>query len=67
MKGVEAPRGWICKTDPEGKNWEVVATGFRNQYDIDFNLEGEMFTYDADMEWDINTPWYRPYTHQPRH
>ena len=20
MKGVEAPRGWICKTDPEGKN-----------------------------------------------
>ena len=60
MKGVEAPRGWICKTDPEGKNWEVVATGFRNQYDIDFNLEGEMFTYDADMEWDINTPWYRP-------
>ena len=60
MKGVEAPRGWICKTDPEGKNWEVIATGFRNQYDIDFNLEGEMFTYDADMEWDINTPWYRP-------
>ena len=60
MKGVEAPRGWICKTDPEGENWEVVSTGFRNQYDIDFNLEGEMFTYDADMEWDINTPWYRP-------
>ena len=60
MKGVEAPRGWICKTDPEGEIWEVVATGFRNQYDIDFNLEGEMFTYDADMEWDINTPWYRP-------
>ena len=60
MKGVEAPRGWICKTDPEGENWEAVSTGFRNQYDIDFNLEGEMFTYDADMEWDINTPWYRP-------
>mgnify|MGYP001943007021 CR=1 FL=1 len=60
MKGVEAPRGWICKTDPEGRNWEVVATGFRNEYDIDFNLEGELFTYDADMEWDINTPWYRP-------
>lgn len=60
MKGVEAPRGWVCKTDPDGKNWEVVATGFRNQYDIDFNPEGEMFTYDADMEWDVNTPWYRP-------
>lgn len=60
MKGSEAPRGWICKTDPEGKKWEVVATGFRNQYDIDFNADGEMFTYDADMEWDLNTPWYRP-------
>ncbi|MDB4537201.1 c-type cytochrome [Akkermansiaceae bacterium] len=60
MKGSEAPRGWVCKTDPEGKKWEVVATGFRNQYDIDFNADGEMFTYDADMEWDLNTPWYRP-------
>ena len=60
MKGTLAPRGWICKTDPDGKSWEVVATGFRNQYDIDFNADGEMFTYDADMEWDLNTPWYRP-------
>lgn len=60
MKGVEAPRGWVCKTDPDGKEWEVVATGFRNQYDIDFNADAELFTYDADMEWDLNTPWYRP-------
>ena len=21
---------------------------------------GDLFTYDADMEWDMNTPWYRP-------
>lgn len=60
MKGATAPRGWVCKTDPDGKTWEVVATGFRNQYDIDFNADGELFTYDADMEWDLNTPWYRP-------
>lgn len=59
MKGALAPKGWVCKTDPEGKHWEVVATGFRNQYDIDFNGDGELFTYDADMEWDLNTPWYR--------
>ena len=25
-----------------------------------FNRHGDLFTYDADMEWDINTPWYRP-------
>jgi len=60
MKGVKAPRGWIAKTDPEGKSWEILATGFRNPYDAAFNRHGELFTYDADMEWDMNTPWYRP-------
>src|SRR4029077_1508978 len=25
-----------------------------------FNRHGDLFTYDADMEWDCNTPWYRP-------
>ena len=60
MRGVEAPRGWIAKTDPEGKEWEIMATGFRNQYDAAFNHHGELFTFDADMEWDVNTPWYRP-------
>ncbi len=60
MRGVEAPRGWIAKTDPDGVDWEIIATGFRNEYDADFNREGELFAYDADMEWDMNTPWYRP-------
>jgi putative heme-binding domain-containing protein len=60
MKGVVAPRGHIAQIDPEGKTWEIIATGFRNQYDAAFNREGELFTYDADMEWDLNTPWYRP-------
>ncbi|MDA0752296.1 MAG: c-type cytochrome [Verrucomicrobia bacterium] len=60
MRGVLAPRGWIAKTDPEGKSWEIIATGFRNEYDAAFNRHGELFTYDADMEWDVNTPWYRP-------
>src|SRR5205085_586064 len=26
----------------------------------DFNEEGELFTYDSDMEWDVALPWYRP-------
>ena len=59
-KGAEAPLGHVAQIDPEGKTWEVVATGFRNQYDAAFNREGELFTYDADMEHDLNTPWYRP-------
>ena len=52
--------GYILKTDPSGKTWEILAGGFRNQVDMAFNSEGEMFTYDADMEWDIGQPWYRP-------
>lgn len=60
MRGVLAPGGCIYKIDPDGKNWELVANGFRNEYDAALNREGELFTYDADMEWDINTPWYRP-------
>ncbi len=60
MKGVLAPGGWIAKVSPDGKDWELHCNGFRNEYDAAFNHEGELFTYDADMEWDLNTPWYRP-------
>ena len=60
MKGVLAPRGWIAKTDPDGQSWEIIATGFRNSYDAAFDRSGELFAYDSDMEWDLNTPWYRP-------
>ena len=55
-----APQGWIARTDPDGKEWELIASGMRNPFDIAFNRDGELFTYDADMEWDIGEPWYRP-------
>jgi putative heme-binding domain-containing protein len=60
MRGVLGPGGAIYEVDPEGKNWEIVCVGFRNEYDAAFNRLGDLFTYDADMEWDFNTPWYRP-------
>lgn len=60
MDDSMAPQGWIAKTDPDGKNWELFAAGFRNEFDLAFNRLGELFTYDADMEWDIGDPWYRP-------
>ncbi|MEO8497911.1 MAG: heme-binding protein, partial [Planctomycetota bacterium] len=59
MKGVRAPGGTIYKITPDGSEWERVASGFRNQYDAALNADGELFTYDADMEWDVGTPWYR--------
>ena len=58
--GILAPGGWICNVDPSGKEWTVFSIGYRNQYDIAFNREGELFSYDADMEWDFGSPWYRP-------
>ncbi len=60
MRETPAPGGWIGKIDPDGKNWELIAVGFRNEYDAAFNLMGDLFTFDADMEWDMSTPWYRP-------
>ena len=34
--------------------------GYRNPCDFALNRDGEMFVYDADMEWDMGAPWYRP-------
>lgn len=59
-RGVMAPGGWIASTDPDGTDWHVMSVGYRNPYDMDFNADGELFAYDADMEWDLGSPWYRP-------
>ena len=56
----KVPAGWIARLDPDGKNWEMIGSGFRNSYDIAFNETGDLFTYDSDMEWDFGLPWYRP-------
>lgn len=55
-----APGGWIARFRPDGTNWELVSIGYRNQYDVAFNEHGDLFAYDADMEWDLGMPWYRP-------
>ena len=55
-----APGGIIYKISPNGKQWEIVSSGYRNIFDGGFNRDGELFTYDADMEYDFNTSWYRP-------
>ncbi len=58
--GILAPGGYVAKTDFDGKSWEIFTSGYRNPYDFAFNADGEMFVYDADMEWDYGMPWYRP-------
>ncbi len=58
--GIKAPCGTVIRTDAEGRVVQLVAGGLRNAYDMVFNKDGELFTYDSDMEWDIGLPWYRP-------
>lgn len=55
-----APGGYVLHFDPEGKKYELVSAGYRNAFDIAFNEVGDLFAYDADMEWDFGLPWYRP-------
>ncbi|MEI7774827.1 MAG: c-type cytochrome, partial [Verrucomicrobiota bacterium] len=54
------PGGIVYRFTPDGKTFEIFASGFRNIFDGGVNRDGELFVYDADMEYDFNTPWYRP-------
>ena len=58
--GKPQNQGHVIRTDRNGKHWELVAAGLRNPYGIGFNKDGELFTYDADAEFDMGAPWYRP-------
>jgi putative heme-binding domain-containing protein len=60
FSGVVPPAGCIYRVDRDGKQWELWCAGFRNPYDLAFSRRGDLFTFDSDMEWDMNTPWYRP-------
>ena len=59
-RGVLAPGGIVYRISFDGKKVEAYASGFRNIFGGAVNRDGELFTYDADMEYDFNTPWYRP-------
>jgi putative heme-binding domain-containing protein len=52
--------GWICQTDREGRQWELVCMGLRNAYGLACDRAGELFTFESDTEFEIGLPWYRP-------
>jgi putative heme-binding domain-containing protein len=60
MRGTAAPAGALYRVSFDGTEWERISSGFRNCFDAAFNADGELLTYDADMEWDLGAPWYRP-------
>lgn len=58
---VKAPiAGCLIRVDTSGKNVEVIADGFRNAYDFDFDTSGEPYTFDSDNERCVGLPWYEP-------
>ncbi|MES2597123.1 MAG: hypothetical protein V4662_17385 [Verrucomicrobiota bacterium] len=57
---VELPAGHVIAYDPKDGRIELFAGGLRNPLDIAFNRDGELFTFDADMERDVGTSWYMP-------
>lgn len=59
-RGRMAPGSHIVRFDPEGKVYELYTIGFRNHFDLAYDQNGELFTFDSDMEWDQGTPWYMP-------
>lgn len=58
--GRKAPGGFVITCKPDGTDRTFLCAGFRNPYDIALNAHGELFTFDADMEYDVGGPWYRP-------
>ncbi|MCO6456974.1 MAG: PQQ-dependent sugar dehydrogenase [Pirellulaceae bacterium] len=59
-QGAQTREGFVLRLDADGGRPEIVAAGLRNPFGIDFHPDGEMFTYDADAEFDMGSPWYRP-------
>ncbi len=52
--------GALLRLTPDGRQVEIIAHGFRNPYDFDFNADGDLFTYDSDVERDAFLPWNYP-------
>ena len=61
-RGQKSKEGHVIRFHPgqEKPKIELFLSGLRNPYGIAFNADGEAFTYDADAEFDMGSPWYRP-------
>jgi putative membrane-bound dehydrogenase-like protein len=58
---VRNPRGGVLlRLKPDLSGGEILADGFRNAYDFDFDIDAELFAYDSDGERDVSLPWYLP-------
>lgn len=58
--GIKTSEGHVLRVDSKSKAIELLTSGLRNPFGIAFNARGDCFTYDADAEYDMGAPWYRP-------
>lgn len=59
-RGEATREGHLLRISREGGPGVIWAAGLRNPFGVAFNRDGEAFTYDADAEYDMGAPWYRP-------
>ncbi|MCU0704265.1 MAG: c-type cytochrome [Fimbriiglobus sp.] len=52
--------GGLLRLNDDGTEVAVIADGFRNPYDFDFDTTGTPFTFDSDNERCVGLPWYEP-------
>jgi putative heme-binding domain-containing protein len=52
--------GGLVRMSDDGTGVEILADGFRNPYDFDFDVNGTPFTCDSDNERCVGLPWYEP-------
>jgi hypothetical protein len=56
----KAPGGTLWRSTFEAKDLHLFAGGMRNALHFDWNADGEVFSFDSDMEPEFGVPWYRP-------
>ena len=59
-KAPTARTGHVLRIDADATKVERLCGGLRNPLGVAANRDGELFVYDADMEWDVGLAWYRP-------
>lgn len=57
---IHERNGSVFRFDPNGEYWECISAGGRNAPSLGMNYLGEFFSWDSDMEWHVDLPWYRP-------
>lgn len=50
--------GCLLRLNDDGTDVAVIADGFRNPYDFDFDHRGTPYTFDSDNERCVGLPWY---------